>query len=416
MFTLQRAAGYPKLADYLHEAQPDSTVATISPKTYAGYAMGGPSSDIIVTFSGRSYDCDGDGTNNWRGPAGINVPTYLSQPQCGRWYVDSASDKKYDTDRSPAWMYPLDGDRYTVGTDPEHQGSDVWATDAALSIMDNEDWSGILLSLPGVDKAAHMWGGIDDPGPDGRGIRFTHMRAAVNVADAQVGRIIDHLKARGWWDETLLVLTSDHGQLPARNFHGVDAADRGFFNWYYGNAANGDYLDPAPDLKPLADTGNIGLSYQDSAIRSWLKDQSPAAVGRTARVMRRLPDVIAVYARDGDRYRLASVPRLDRLPRRERPWFVQHAQELVNTSAAPYGPDLIGLLAENTSYGVAGDHGGIQRNVQQIPIVFGGGGVGRRDPHGAIRSVDILPTVLKAMGIGAQRPLDGRPYDLPRSR
>ena len=59
--------------------------------------------------------------------------------------------------------------------------------------------------------------------------------------------------------------------------------------------------------------------------------------------------------------------------------------------AAPYAADVVGLLRDNTSYGVAGDHGGAQRPVQEIPIVFAGGGVGPRDSAYPLRSVDILP-------------------------
>ena len=80
-------------------------------------------------------------------------------------------------------------------------------------------------------------------------------------------------------------------------------------------------------------------------------------------------------------------------------WFDQHAQELVDTQAAPYGPDLIATLPDNTTYSVAGDHGGIQRATQQIPIVFAGAGLSDRDVKAPVRSVDIMPTILKAMGI-----------------
>ena len=246
MFALQENAGYPKLADYLHAAQPDSTVATVSPKAYAAWGMGGAGSDSIVTFSSRNFDCDGDmvADNTWRGPDGINVPTYLSDPECGRYYVESSSSITYDTDLPPAWMYPLDGNRYTVGRDPAHEGGDVWATDAALSIMRHEnDWSGIFLSLPGVDKSMHMWGGIDDPGGPAP---MTHMRRATTVADEQVARVMRYLRRSGQLEETLVVLTADHGSQPSRRFHGINEAGRGDYNWYYGDTANGDYLDPAP--------------------------------------------------------------------------------------------------------------------------------------------------------------------------
>ena len=62
--------------------------------------------------------------------------------------------------------------------------------------------------------------------------------------------------------------------------------------------------------------------------------------------------------------------------------------------AAPYAADVVGLLRDNTSYGVAGDHGGAQQPVQEIPIVFAGAGVGKHDSKAPMRSVDILPTIL----------------------
>ena len=89
-------------------------------------------------------------------------------------------------------------------------------------------------------------------------------------------------------------------------------------------------------------------------------------------------------------------------------WWRKHGQEIVNTAAADYGPDVIGLLRDGASYGVAGDHGGAQEAVQRIPIVFSGPGVrAGSKPGAAIRSVDIMPTVLQALGIPRDLP-DGR--------
>ena len=80
--------------------------------------------------------------------------------------------------------------------------------------------------------------------------------------------------------------------------------------------------------------------------------------------------------------------------------------------AAPYAPDVVGLLKDDTSYGVAGDHGGHQKAVQEIPIVFAGAGVGSRDSRHPLRSVDILPTILRELRIPAQRGMDGRAVSL----
>ena len=87
----------------------------------------------------------------------------------------------------------------------------------------------------------------------------------------------------------------------------------------------------------------------------------------------------------------------------------------MNTAAnSEYGADVIGLLRDDASYGVKGDHGGAQEKVQRIPIIFSGPGVhpGAR-PRDDMRSVDIMPTVLRALGIPETHWNDGHAYRLP---
>jgi hypothetical protein len=258
---------YPKLADYLHAAHPGTKFIAAGQKNYAVFSANGPTGDISVTFSSRNFDCDGDGTNNWRGPTGFNVPSYISTPKCGRFYVDSATSLSYGTATTPpAWMYPLDGNRFAPGFDPLHRGGDVWTADAGIA-MENEPWSGMLLTLGSIDKASHMWGGITDDGtyPAGSPEEQAHLRFIAQTADQQVGRLIDKLRDLGQLDETLVVLTTDHAGQPATHFNGVNQPGRGDFNWYYGTTQNGTFLAPSPSLQPLLDTGNVRFTYQDSA-------------------------------------------------------------------------------------------------------------------------------------------------------
>ena len=111
--------------------------------------------------------------------------------------------------------------------------------------------------------------------------------------------------------------------------------------------------------------------------------------------MKDLPDVTAVWRRNGDHFDRVSPVRWDRMTSGgERAWFARKAQELVDTQAADYGPDLIATLPDNTTYSVLGDHGGIQRASQQIPIVFAGADLSGKDLRAEVRSVDIMPTIL----------------------
>jgi hypothetical protein len=407
--TLLKARGHRKLDDYLR-----GQFIAVGQKATAACTAGHPADaeDIIVHMGGRKFDCDGDATINWRGPAGANVPTYLSEPSCGRFYINSSKTHTYGTaETKPAWMYPLDGNRFAIGNDEAHLGGDVWTADAAIEMLRRErDWKGMLVSFGSIDKAGHMWG-ADDRGPSGKGAdvhRQAHLPHIARVADQQVGRLLAALKARGLRDETLVVLTADHAGQTARRYHGVNKPGRGEFNWYYGKDPDEEYLEPSPSLKPLLKTGNVDFSYQDGHVATWLRDRSPAAVTGAARAMRRLPDVIAAYRRAGRRYE--RVGRTGKMTRRERRWWAAHGQELVDTMAAPYGPDLVGLLRDETSYGVKGDHGGHQRRIQEIPIAFSWPGLRPATRQRALRSVDILPTVLRAMSIrpGRENRLDGR--------
>ena len=46
--------------------------------------------------------------------------------------------------------------------------------------------------------------------------------------------------------------------------------------------------------------------------------------------------------------------------------------------AAPFGPDVVGLVETDVTYGVIGDHGGHNRLIQNIPMVFAGRAWARR--------------------------------------
>ena len=89
----------------------------------------------------------------------------------------------------------------------------------------------------------------------------------------------------------------------------------------------------------------------------------------------------------------------------EKAWWKQHGQELVDSMAAPNGPDLIGLLHDKTSYGVYGDHGGAQESVQRVPMVFWSPSLAFANNTGApFKTIDVMPTILDVHG----HPADGR--------
>ena len=443
--------GYKKLPDYLDDrfgetskfvtiAQKRSAVCPAGPTSSgAGDGTATDPEDIILQIRGSSATtCDG--LSGWRSPEDANppAPDYfdLATP-CNRWWTWQGSPAYGTGSILPARIYPLEGNRFVPGRDPAHLGGDVWSADAAIRVIQNDPgWRGMLVSLGGIDKMGHMWGPEDEEtGPSGSDQEMRHMPFIAKTADEQVGKMVDALKTRGVLDETLVVITADHAAQTGREFNGrfdtfppgvpdMNGCDpatgstglRSDCNWYYGRDADEVYLDPSPAIAGLRDAlgGNLRFSYQDGHIGTWLSDQSRASREEAAKALLDLPGVIASYRLNDaeDNYRLAGVNRMEL---RELLWFLRHGNELVDTMAAPYGPDAVALLKTDVTYGVMGDHGGHNRIVQNIPMVFSGPGVGSKDSNREIRLVDVLPTILDTMGIDYdKRDLDGRAVRLGR--
>ncbi len=92
----------------------------------------------------------------------------------------------------------------------------------------------------------------------------------------------------------------------------------------------------------------------------------------------------------------------------EKRWWKKHGQEIIDTMAGDSGPDVVALLHDETSYSVIGDHGSASENDQRIPIVFWKAGMKPERSGGTMRNVDIMPTILKAMGIKKTARTDGK--------
>jgi arylsulfatase A-like enzyme len=449
--TIQKNHGkkYPKLADYLHKARPGTKFITVGEKSYAVETATGASGDIGVRLSSRNSDVASNyptgcrnlsvpgipGNGAWRMPDGKNVPSYLTRPDpnhpklCGRFFINSDSNNDYGTAKAfPSWMYPSDGNRYWPGNDPAHLGGDTWVADAAVKMMKRENWSGMFVTMGAIDKAAHMWGAMADKAPKSCNTLAsqTHVKCAAENADRQLGKLLAEVKQvdKQKGGKTLVVLTADHGATYGQHFYGKRTAGAGDSNWYYappdlgvydaGSEAGAPdtetYSDPSNPIKRLNADGNVQFSYQSTAIESWLINHSTAKKQAGAANMLKLPGVIASYWRQGDHFVLHGTRSMTDS---ERAWWKAHAQQIVDSMAAPNGPDVIGLEHDRSSYGVFGDHGGAQQTVQRVPMVFWAPGM-KADPTGrSFQTPDVMPTVLKAMGIHQTSPTDGQARWLP---
>ena len=179
----------------------------------------------------------------------------------GRFFVNSDSGNDYTTATTPpAWIYPEDGDRMVPGTIEGHLGGDTWVADAAIKIMQNENWSGLFVNLGGIDKIGHMWGSGEADSLTRYGWDPTSIYAQVHMpfiaknADVQLGRMIGTLRAKGELDDTLIVLTADHGSTYAKRFYGLNQLEGELINWEWGSSVNDGnlYLNDPPPRYPEA--------------------------------------------------------------------------------------------------------------------------------------------------------------------
>ncbi len=87
----------------------------------------------------------------------------------------------------------------------DERDTDIWATDVALKIIENEKPEILLINLPATDDAGHACGGINAP---------QKMGEIIANVDKQIGRIMNEYKNIGRYDDTLWVIISDHGMTP----------------------------------------------------------------------------------------------------------------------------------------------------------------------------------------------------------
>ncbi len=114
---------------------------------------------------------------------------------------------------------------------------DPYTMDQALRVIENEDPEVCYILLGAADAAGHMFGAADDPKewddhhtPDDLSDDVSRVNRSANrlgqvqtvkEADAQVGRFIAFLKDRGVYDDSYLIVESDHS-LETNFFAGPD--------------------------------------------------------------------------------------------------------------------------------------------------------------------------------------------------
>ena len=142
-------------------------------------------------------------SGTYRGPSGGNVPAYIANDD--RFKISTGNDLStaspspapndyYGTKSDkPAWLYPEDG-RMVPGPYETNLGGDDWVADAAIKVIENEDWSGSAPQLqrhrqdrPHVGRRRRRQGRQLRLGPR-HDLAQVHMPWIAKNADDQVGR------------------------------------------------------------------------------------------------------------------------------------------------------------------------------------------------------------------------------------
>jgi hypothetical protein len=268
------------------------------------------------------------------------------------------------------------------GTDPvTGYATDARALDALLELMAQRLPDLAVVNLADVDRTAHAHG------PDSAACQ-----AAVAAADAATGRLVDHLRARGEWQQSVVVVTADHG------FAAVGATPER----------------PAPVISigtVLARAGAGGaVAVSDGGVAhvyaAGLDAEAPAA-GAAAGVLRRVadlaratPGVVEVMAR----LPVEGVPALHPL------WRLGHQRAGDLLLVAARGYQFVDP-SDSRETVLLGNHGGPGELAVPLWITGGFDGLRMSSSGSAITPsiVDVAPTIATLLDLRASRRLDGQP-------
>jgi arylsulfatase A-like enzyme len=240
----------------------------------------------------------------------------------------------------------------------------------------------LMINLPGADIYGHRVGGPASPDV---------MKRLVQAADDQLGRLIKALRDRGIFDQTIFVVTADHGMVG--NTYQID-----------NGVLQAAVKKVGGDLLHFVG-GNSGFI--------WLKnpEAAPQVTQKLVDLFPSLPlyrstDAAAVsfafyLTVQSGRYRYHSVaPTGGSVDATLKTAY----QYLLGTFAGPTSPDIVLVFQEdmistlNTS--IHGEHGGGTWGAQHIPLMLSGPGIrGGKESTFPARLMDVAPTVLALLGL-----------------
>jgi arylsulfatase A-like enzyme len=342
-----KATGVTSIGTLYKEKYPGARVAAISSgKFYAAAGLGADSADYILF-------CDSSAVSN---PDSMSADKFVVSGVKGRLAPpDIMTDPELTRDKSS----DLD--------------EDIWVTDLALKMVEKVRPEVLLINLPQTDESGHWCMAINDPEKMGK---------VVSNADKQIGRVMDAYKKAGIYDNTIFVVTSDHGMTPTM------------------------HVIPQTPIYQLVK--KAGTKAQDLAPEFYIYDSSKAADAAENIASAGIPGIKGAYylSRKSDgSYAYLPTPTTEKLITGDLDKCFRY---LSSTSASDTSNDILVPQAENWRYVIPlfsgkaqpSSHETVTWNNQHIPLIIAGPGVKKGiSVDSPARIVDIAPTVLTLMGI-----------------
>jgi predicted AlkP superfamily pyrophosphatase or phosphodiesterase len=247
------------LAELWKRSAPGLKIAAVSSKDRPSLLLAGGAADTVVycyneilTTRAQGEHYKGRGVHpeyfTWTERPNREVPPYLAGVRIPR-RIDWLEDGIRHLDQDIADVPEID--RHIM--------------DAALKVLDAEQPDLFFVTLVSVNIIGHLYG-TDSP----------EIRAAVEETDRQIGRLLDDLRARGWLDETLIVVASDHGMTDRP--HAADVLA---------------HLERTPDV-----AANVVHYLPGASGGLYLHDTSPGALARALAAVKEVPNIRGAWARD----------------------------------------------------------------------------------------------------------------------
>ncbi|MBW2416717.1 MAG: alkaline phosphatase family protein [Deltaproteobacteria bacterium] len=406
------------LGDWLKVAYPDARVFSVSAKDRSAIGMGGqrpdgaywlqPGGPAGFTTSRYYADALPAWVEQWNGTDPL-VNGYLARvPEQWEYAFPLSSERPDD--------YPFESERFSRTSPHPLRGEDLSETLTAIAVSPFEDRLALeftrelvrneglgrddtpdllMLSLSSTDRVGHLYGPESHESYD-----------ALRRLDVDLAAFFAFLEEHVGPARTLVALSSDHGVLPlpewlAETGRSRCPVDGGRVNqrWMVGRL----YLDLWREFSPL-------FSFPDA----WVQFS-----GTSVNVDRALAELHEV---DPERVAAFAERWFEARPEIEEAWTRQEIAEGSGEFAALYrhsfDPERSGdltlqlhadCLISGGSEGTT--HGSPYLYDRAVPIVFWGPGFERGVVPGRARTIDIAPTLARALGIAIPDGLDGTPLD-----